>query len=253
MTSDRLEREREFHDKAFGEGARKSADHFYAIEAPSRTFYEEFLSQRAEGREVLEYGCGPGSLAFFLAGKGARVTGIDISPVAIEQSRAKAVEAGVAEQTRFEVMDAEDLTLESDSFDLVCGTGILHHLDLERAYGELARVLKPQGEAIFVEPLGHNPAINMYRNRTPELRTEDEHPLLTDDLDAAGRFFERSELHFFHLTTLLAVPARGRQRFDGLVKALARVDEAVFRLLPPARKQAWMVGMVLARPRAPVA
>lgn len=253
MSSDRLEREREFHDKTFGEGGRRSASPFYAIEAPSRGFYEEFLSQRAEGREVLEYGCGPGSLAYFLAGRGARVTGIDISPVAIEQSRAKAVDAGVADRTRFEVMNAEDLDLAPGSFDLVCGTGILHHLDLQRAFGQLAKVLKPEGEAVFIEPLGHNPVINLYRRRTPALRTEDEHPLLSDDLHAADEYFNRARFHYFHLTTLLAVPARGRPRFGGLVKALAHVDKAVFRRMPAARKHAWMVGMVLAQPRSPVA
>lgn len=250
MSTDRLEREREFHDRSFGEGSRSSASRFYSIEAPNRSFYEEFLAQRASG-EVLEYGCGPGSLAFFLAERGAHVTGIDISPVAIEQARAKAEKLGVADRTRFEVMNAEDLQFEPGSFDLVCGTGILHHLELDDAFAELARALKPGGEAVFIEPLGHNPVINLYRRLTPSMRTEDEHPLLSADLDTAGRYFGKFELRYFHLTTLLAIPARGRRRFDALVGALARFDEAVFRRLPLARKHAWMVGMVLAEPRPP--
>ncbi len=250
MSTDRLEREREFHDRTFGEGSRSVAGRFYSIEAPSRGFYEDFLSQRASG-EVLEYGCGPGSLAFFLAERGAQVTGIDISPVAIEQSRAKAEKLGVADRTRFEVMNAEDLQFEPGSFDLVCGTGILHHLELDGAFAQLAKVLKPGGEAVFIEPLGHNPIINLYRRLTPKLRTEDEHPLLSADLDIAGKYFGKSDLRYFHLTTLLAVPAHGRKRFGAIVDALARFDEAVFRRLPLARKHAWMVGMVLAEPRPP--
>lgn len=40
----------------------------------------------------------------------------------------------------------------------------------------------------FSEPLGHNPIINWYRNRTPEMRTEDEHPLLIKDIEFAKIF-----------------------------------------------------------------
>lgn len=249
-TADRVERERDFHDKRFGAGGGRTGQSFYAIDAPSREFYEGFLAERANGRQVLEYGCGPGSLAFFLAHRGAQVTGIDISSVAIDQSRARAEEEGVSDRARFEVMDAEDLDVAPASFDLVCGTGILHHLDLERAFAELGRVLKPEGEAIFVEPLGHNPAINTFRRMTPGSRTEDEHPLLARDLDNVAEAFGRAEFHFFHLTTLLAMVARNRPRFDTLLRGLARVDDGIFRVMPPLRKHAWMVVMVLGQPRA---
>jgi hypothetical protein len=40
----------------------------------------------------------------------------------------------------------------------------------------------PAGWALFSEPLGHNPLVNWYRNRTPEQRTEDEHPLLLSSI-----------------------------------------------------------------------
>lgn len=249
-TSERVERERQFHDQRFGSTEARRGQSFYAIDAPSRRFYESFLAERADGSEVLEYGCGPGSLAYFLAHRGARVTGIDISSVAIEHAAERAEQEGVADRTRFAVMDAEDLELPDDSFDLVCGTGILHHLDLERAFAQLARVLKPDGEAVFVEPLGHNPAINLFRRLTPDARTEDEHPLLTDDLDRVSAAFGQSEFHFFHLTTLLAMAARNRPRFDSVLGGLARLDERIFRALPPVRKHAWMVVMVLGHPRA---
>jgi SAM-dependent methyltransferase len=252
MSTDRLEREREFHDRTFGDDSRSAASRFYSIEAPNRSFYEDFLAEHAQG-DVLEYGCGPGSLAFFLAERGAQVTGIDISPVAIEQSREKAEALGVAENTRFEVMNAEALEFPPGTFDLVCGTGILHHLELEAAFAQLAKVLKPDGQAIFIEPLGHNPLINLYRLLTPKMRTEDEHPLLSPDLDVTQRWFGRTDLRYFHLTTLLAVPARGRKRFGPLVKTLNRFDDAVFRRVPLARKHAWIVGMVLSEPRPPAA
>lgn len=249
MSTDRLESERTFHDRVFDENTREPAGRFYAIEGPSQRFYEGVLREGAGQRDVLEYGCGPGSSAFLLAEASDRVTGIDLSPVAIDQARERAAARGLAELAHFQVMNAEQLELESASFDLVCGSAILHHLDLERAYGELARVLKPGGKAVFLEPLGHNPVINLYRRRTPGFRTNDEHPLLEPDVKVADRFFEDTELHFFHLTTLLAVPARGRSRFASLVDLLGQLDGAIFRRVPAARKHAWMVGMVLRSPR----
>jgi len=245
----RQEREREFHDRAFGEGTRRSADRFYSIERQSKEFYLDQLSRRCQDEEVLEYGCGPGSAAFFLAEHGARVTGIDISPVAIETATEESVARGLDDRLRFEVMDAEQLRFDNDSFGLVCGTGILHHLDLDRAYPEIARVLRPGGHAIFVEPLGHNPAINLYRRRTPSLRTEDEHPLLVADLERASRHFGHVDPRFFHLFTLLAVPMRNRSRFDDIVALLGRFDDALFRLVPPSRRHAWLVALILGEPR----
>jgi ubiquinone/menaquinone biosynthesis C-methylase UbiE len=76
---------------------------------------------------------------------------------------------------QFDVMNAEELEFEDAAFDVIFGSGIIHHLDVPRAYSELARVLAPGGSAVFVEPLGHNPLIRVFRNRTPELRTPDEH------------------------------------------------------------------------------
>src|SRR4051812_5935390 len=61
----------------------------------------------ADGKDVLDYGCGPGYLAKFLVADGARsVTGIDVSDAEIEQARERAVENGVADKCRFLVADA---------------------------------------------------------------------------------------------------------------------------------------------------
>ncbi len=198
----RLEREREFHDRAFGEDVRAAAKRFYAVTGAMLAWYEEMLSAQARGARALEYGCGPGSRAFHLARSGAHVVGIDISPVAIEQATERGREQGLEDRLTFCVMDAEQLEFPDVSFDIVCGSGILHHLNLTRAYAEIARVLKPGGIGVFTEPLGHNPAINAYRNRTPALRTVDEHPLLMDDLARAKRFFDERRHALFH--TLLA-------------------------------------------------
>lgn len=210
---------------------------------------ELLLEGGVTGRRALEYGCGPGSNAFLLGERGAAVTGIDISDVAIEQARARAEAEGVAARCEFEVMNAEQTSFADHGFDLICGTAILHHLDLEAAYAEIARLLKPDGRAVFVEPLGHNPAINAYRRRTPQLRTEDEHPLMVKDLELAGTWFGRTAISYFNLSTLLAVPFRRTRAFEPALAALQALDRALFRL-PPARKHAWMVVIRLEGPRS---
>jgi SAM-dependent methyltransferase len=244
----RLARERAFHDQAFSEETRATVRRFYSVNGALRRWYERTLAMHAAGADALEYGCGPGSAAFALAEQGARVTGIDLSPVAIELADRTAHEREL-EGLRFEVMDAEHLRFDDDSFDLVCGSGILHHLDLERAYGELARVLRPDGAAVFIEPLGHNPAINWYRSRTPDLRTVDEHPLLLGDLAQAREHFAVVETRFFTLTSLAAVPLRNRAAFPRIVGALDGLDRTLFATVPPTRRWAWMVGMLMRAPR----
>jgi SAM-dependent methyltransferase len=51
-------------------------------------------------------------------------------------------------------------------------TAVLHHLDLEVALGEVRRVLKKGGLAVFSEPLAHNPLVRLFRAVTPFARAE---------------------------------------------------------------------------------
>ncbi len=44
----------------------------------------------------------------------------------------------------------------------VLGKQILHHLDMTQAVPEIARVLRPGGRAVFLEPLIHNPLLEGY-------------------------------------------------------------------------------------------
>lgn len=197
---------------------------------------------------MLEYGCGPGSYAFFLAERGASVLGIDLSATAIDQARSAARDR-CAVGVEFRQLNAESLDVADDSFDLVCGTAILHHLDLERAYSELVRTLRPSGSAVFIEPLGHNPLINRFRRRTPSLRTEDEHPLRVEDVELAQLSFDRVDWHPFHLLSLAAVPFRRLPGFGSMVSGLDAADRLLFRLVPPFEKHAWQAVLVLEGPR----
>jgi SAM-dependent methyltransferase len=247
-SAERNARERDYHNKAFAEGTRSPVAKYYSVVRASRDHFNARIEALAPGARALEYGCGPGSSAFRIAAKGAQVTGIDISDVAIAQCVAKARADHV--DAHFEVMDAEKLTFPAASFDLVCGTGILHHLDLERAFGQIARTLRADGTAVFIEPLGHNPAINAYRRLTPSLRTVDEHPFVMRDFDVARRHFGKVELRFFHLTSLACFPLQRMPGFRAVLAAFDAVDGALFGALPFLRRYAWVVVISLGEPRS---
>lgn len=236
---DRVGREAAFHDHAFEHGDRSSVDRFYAITRRSSAHYAQLLHAVPRSARVLEYGCGQGSAAFELASRDVRVTGIDISSVGVEQAQHEAASRGLV-TADFKVMNAEKLEFDAGAFDVVCGSGILHHLDLERAFAEVARVLTDEGEAFFLEPLGHNPLINAYRRRTPDLRTADEHPLRMEDFAAARREFTTVEIAFFHVLALAAFPIRRTRLFRPALSTLDALDRALFKAIPPARKVAWI-------------
>ena len=198
---------------------------------------------------MLEYGCGADSWAPHLAHRGADVTGIDISPVAVEEAERRAASNGGMDRLSFQVMNAEQLEFEDESFDLIFGGAILHHLDLEQAYSEISRTLRPGGRAVFLEPMGHNPLIRLYRRRTPEYRTVDEHPLLTKDIEAGRRHFGRIDENYFHMLVLGAVPLRNTRLFSPVRRTLDAVDRFLIRHVPPLRKHAWMVVLEMSDPR----
>jgi SAM-dependent methyltransferase len=134
--------------------------------------------QQLQSKSVLDYGCGRGDLSLKMLAEGAeRVCGIDISRVYIDDAIARAGGAGFEPQRfDFRVMDAHALEYEDCQFDLVVGSGILHHLDPDVALSEIYRVLKPEGRVLLFEPLADNPLLKVFRRLTPNARTRDERP-----------------------------------------------------------------------------
>jgi ubiquinone/menaquinone biosynthesis C-methylase UbiE len=246
----RLQREKEFHDKVFADPSERNqaVGRFYTLTQSVSQDYHQLLLQHSDGSEVIEYGCGMGSSAFLLAQHGAKiVTGIDISPVAIDIAKADLQAAPPGGTIEFRVMNAENLEFDADSADLICGTGILHHLDIQKAIESVSRVLKPEGTAIFMEPLGHSALINLFRRLTPQARTEDEHPLLESDLKQIQSYFAESEIRYYYLTTLAASLFVGFPGFQMLRVALENLDQQLFKL-PFLKKQAWIVLIWVAKP-----
>ena len=95
------------------------------------------------GMRVLDLACGPGTLSRRLArdvSPGGEVVGVDLAPGMIELARAAAIP-----NSRFEVMDIEQLSFADASFDAaVCGHGFQFVPQLAVALREARRVLRPR-------------------------------------------------------------------------------------------------------------
>ena len=105
---------------------------------------------------VLEVGCGMGRYTLLLAERGLRVEGLDLSPVLLE--RLRSFDAG-----RFQIplhcADIWEAPMElRERFDAVVGFFALHHLhDLARCFASMARLVRPGGRIVFLEPNAYNP------------------------------------------------------------------------------------------------
>ncbi|WP_346621110.1 methyltransferase domain-containing protein [Blastococcus montanus] len=98
------------------------------------------------GLDLLDVGCGPGTITVDLASRVApgRVLGIDVSPDPLPEARAAADRAGVA--VTFAVGNVYALDAADDSFDVVHAHQVLQHLtDPVAALREMARVCRPGG------------------------------------------------------------------------------------------------------------
>jgi SAM-dependent methyltransferase len=224
---------------------------YYAVANASMEYYKQWLVDHCRGKVVLDFGCGDGEYSLFLAQSGvAKVIGVDISDISVDNTRRRLAEAGLADRGEFRVMDCEALEFPDGMFDVVCEAGVLHHLNLEKAASEMARVVKPEGRVICYEAVGHNPLFQLYRRLTPVLRTryETEHILRTGDVRRMRALFNRVDVRFFHLAVLLGVPFRNLPGFRFLHAALEAVDRALLRV-PLIRAQAWMMIFEMSEPR----
>ena len=238
----RLEDEQKFHNEIFESDKRsKEVGRFYSITDRIHRVYEAEIFNAPKKKRILEYGCGmaKGGRLARLAKAGAFAYGIDISDYAINHLSKKAIEQGL--DIHYEVMNAEEMSFDDDFLDIIYGSGILHHLDLNNAFDSISKKLKKNGNAIFIEPLGHNPLINRFRNKTPDLRTDDEHPLLMSDFDLAKKYFQNVDIQYFYLTTLIVPILFKKNSPQILISFFDKVDRAIFLLFPFMRKYAWQV------------
>jgi SAM-dependent methyltransferase len=128
------------------------------------------LLRPVPGRRLLDVACGQGSLPRLAARMGLEAHGVDLSHVALQTAAREAHRAGTVAQNRtplrfvrdyepegvplhYAVADGERLPYPDSQFDYVTSVGSLeHYLDPAGGARELARVLKPDGQALVLLP-----------------------------------------------------------------------------------------------------
>lgn len=118
-----------------------------------------------EDERVLEVACGTGRFTVMLAERGADIVGVDISEAMLEQGRAKARAAGVADAIDFMQADAGGLPFPDDHFDSVFAMRFFHLApDPEGFMAELCRV---SAEQVFFDTFKRYSARSVYNWALP--------------------------------------------------------------------------------------
>jgi len=138
-------------DTQVAKAAKFTRAYFEEIEA-FRYFDQPFIHafaqfSRYRDQKVLEVGFGAGTDFIQWLRAGARASGLDLTPEALENLRYRVQVYGLPEPEGLQVGDAENLPFAADTFDLGYSFGVLHHSpNTEQALRELVRVVLPGGQ-----------------------------------------------------------------------------------------------------------
>ena len=149
-----------------------------------------------DGRDVVDVGCGDGSLVRAMTRAGARVTGVECGARQLEKARAAEAVGG---EVYLEGV-GEDLPLEDASANLVVFFNSLHHIAEEHqgtALAEAARVLRPGGTVYLAEPLVEGPQFELVKPIHDETAVRAHAYRVIQDADAVGLRPE-TELTYVH-------------------------------------------------------
>ncbi len=214
------------------------------------------------GKRILDLGCGAGETSVYFAMKGGDVFAVDISEEMLKRVNRLSDKYKVKLKT-FK-MEAENLIFENEYFDFIFGNGVLHHLDIKLSMMEISRVLKKGGIAIFIEPLGYNPIINIYRRIAKEVRTKTETPFKYKHITYMKDYFSKIKCENYWLLSLLIFvymyiiervdPSvdrywkriiRENEKYKNIFKFFFRLDEIILKIFPFLGRFCWNILIVL--------
>lgn len=118
---------------------------------PEESLVSYFDSGQLTAGRAIDLGCGFGRNALYMAKVGCDVTGIDLSPSAIEKAQMWANEVDLA--VDFEVASVFEKEFVTEAYDIVCDSGLFHHLQPHRRLHYLnivKHMLKPTGKFYFL-------------------------------------------------------------------------------------------------------
>jgi ubiquinone/menaquinone biosynthesis C-methylase UbiE len=208
-----------------------------------------------EGRRILELGSGLGKVSVWFANRGAHVTGVDVGPELVEAAR-RVAELNHANCEFFQADITAGLPVEPNTIDAVIGLALLHHLsaeDIQRALKACSSVLKPDGIAVFLEPVENSKLFSHFQNLVPvgkKYRGSARPSILQrtawkayvgslDDRDLTNSELISAGEHYFR--TIRICPFGFFVRLEGFVgysfrSPLQMLDRFLFRVLPPIQR-----------------
>ncbi len=223
-------------------------------EARMRLAYASFLSpETAEAvawmgdladQRVVVLGCGLGVGAVHLAQRGAHVMAIDVSAVRCAAAEAWASRQSVSGSIAFQCMSAEALDLDEASADRVFARDVLMYTDPARVAAECARILRPEGQAVFVESLAGAGWMRAMRRMTnPREWSSFTHYLSYAHLGCLGNGLRLERQEGWHVLGVAAFALLFKWGWLGGYRALLRcvgpIDRHVLRTRPTMQCAAW--------------
>lgn len=185
-----------------------------------------------QGKRILDFACGQGATTAWLALAGAEVTGLDVTPEAIQVAGNVLSALGL----RAELVTSPIHEYHTDvRFDAIIGRFALHHVDVAETAPRLAGLLAPGGTSAFVETMAANPILRIARNRLighygiPRYGSLDEHPLTAGDLAVLEQHLG-SVTYCTAQPTFLRIVDRQLLRFRSPIvsRVLAAIDDRLF-------------------------
>ncbi len=143
--------------------------------------------KRGNNVVILDYGCGIGTLAFYLASKGYNITGVDVSPLSIRLCNRSAKEMNLSGMVKFNLNKDffEEVKKTSGKFDLIICSEVIEHVQNDiKLLKELSGILNKGGYILLTTPSKNAPLFKMglaklFDEKVGHLRRYDVESLVT--------------------------------------------------------------------------
>ena len=209
-------------------------------------FLDDYLPSSGE---ILEIGCGAGTITIGLAERGYNIAAVDLSEKMIELAESRVREEGLSDRVVFHAADARNLEVIGGEYDAVLLMGPLYHLvyreDRIQALKEVYNRLKPGG-VIFSAFISRYGIWGDIIKNLPHIidRTENLQSILDEGRDPGDRPSESVGFRGYFVTVSEITPLHEEAGFETLILAgvepAISADDESYNRLEGDRRKLWL-------------